>query len=383
MQIRVLGSGELDETRDIRSRAFGRLSDSAWAQSARMARPALEAGRQFAGFEGGRIVATGRLNDLTQWWQGRAVSVAGVGGVAVAPEARGRGLGRALLTDLLERCVRFGHPLAMLYPATTPLYRSLGWEHAGGLHHVELPAEALRTLAAERVPVRRVGPQDAEEVAAVVARVHEAAGDCGPIGWRHGVWRVLLGTEGHYTYLAEDGFVSYRWDGNGEGLEVTRLVAGSEGTLRALWALVGSGSSTAASVRACVAPSDPVLWAIRERECETVDRRQWMLRVVDAPAAIGARGFPAGVSARAALLIDDPDVPANAGHWHLTVEDGTGRLERSGGDPDPVRLGARGLAALYAGVPVPTLRRAGLLHGGDAGTLGAAFAATPYALDYF
>ena len=49
-------------------------------------------------------------------------------------------------------------------------------------------------------------------------------------------------------------------------------------------------------------------------------------------------------------------------------------------------LGARGLAALYAGTPLVTLRQAGLAAGGtaaDDAALDAAFAATPYMLDSF
>ncbi len=59
------------------------------------------------------------------------------------------------------------------------------------------------------------------------------------------------------------------------------------------------------------------------------------------------------------------------------------------GDPGrsvPLTLGARGLAALYAGTPVVTLRQAGLASGGSAdgdAALDAAFAATPYMLDVF
>ncbi|NDU72668.1 GNAT family N-acetyltransferase [Actinomadura sp. DSM 109109] len=383
MEIRALAADEADAVRDIRARAFGPLPDETWARRSRLVRQAAEAGRQFAGFDGGAVVATGALLDMTQWWHGRAVSAAGVSAVTVAPEERGRGLGRRLMTDLLERCADLGHPVAMLYPATTRLYRSLGWEHAGGRHHVDLATEALRTIAAERVPVRRAGPADAAEVAAVIGRAHREALDCGPVGWPEARWRELLDAPDGYHYLAEDGFLSYHWTEGNTGLEVTRLVASSERTLRALWAVVGSGSSTAASVRACVSPMDPVLWLPREREHETLHRSQWMLRVVDAPAAIAARGYPAGVAAGLALEIDDPWRPANSGHWRLEIEDGEGRLERSAADSGAVRLGPCGLAALYAGIPVATLRRAGLLSGGDAGALAAAFAATPFSLDYF
>ncbi|TDD86349.1 GNAT family N-acetyltransferase [Actinomadura darangshiensis] len=384
MEIRTLAWEEHGAVRDIRARAFGPLSDEAWRwRMEALHRPSFETGRQFAVFEDGRIVATAALHEMTQWWHGRAVSMGGVSGVTVAPEERGRGLGRGLVTGVLERCAAFGHPLAVLYPATTRLYRLLGWEHAGAQHHIEFPAEVLRTVAAGRVPVRRAGPQDAAEVAAVIGRTHESARDCGPVGWTEPRWRGALGSRDDYAYLAEDGFLSYRWSEGGSGLEVNRLVASSEATLRALWAIVGSGSSTAETIRACVSPMDPVLWLPGEREHENVHRSQWMLRVVDAPAAIAARGYPAGVTAGVPLDIDDPQRPANSGHWRLEVKDGEGRLERSAEDAGAVRLGPRGLSALYAGVPVPTLRRSGLLQGGDADALSAVFAATPFSLDYF
>jgi predicted acetyltransferase len=383
MEIRALAPEEMNAVRDVRARAFGPLPDEDWERRVQAARPSVEDGRHLAGFEDGRVVATGTVHEMTQWWHGKAVSMGGVSAVTVAPEERGRGLGRRVVAALLDLCAARGHPLAVLYPATTPLYRSLGWEHAGAQHHIAFSAEALRTVSAERVPVRRAGPEDAAEVAAVVGRAHESARDCGPVGWTEPRWRALLADRDDYAYLAEDGFLSYRWAEGNSGLEVTRLVASSESTSRALWAIVGSGSSTAESVKACVSPMDPVLWLLREREHDDVRRSQWMLRVVDAPAAIAARGYPAGVTAEVPVSIDDPQRPGNSGHWRLTIKDGEGRLERSAETSGAVHLGPRGLSALYAGVPVATLRRSGLLQGGDADGLSAAFAATPFSLDYF
>jgi len=109
--------------------------------------------------------------------------------------------------------------------------------------------------------------------------------------------------------------------------------------------------------------------------------------VVDAPAAIAARGFPAAVSLSVPLLIADHARPANSGRWDLTVAGGKGSLTpASQAEPAPVALGPRGLAALYAGTPLVTLRQAGLASGGspeDDAALDAAFAATPYMLDNF
>ncbi|MFB4319411.1 enhanced intracellular survival protein Eis [Actinomadura sp. 21ATH] len=382
MEIRALDEGHWPAVRDLLEQAFGLRTEPHWKSTAERVRPATAAGRQFGAFDGGRLVGTALIHDMTQWWYGRPVPMGGIGGVAVAPDARGRGIGRALMTGVLEGCARSGYALSMLYPATSPLYRSLGWEHAGALHGVALPAEALRTVRAEPVEVRRAGPDDAAEVVRVIGRAHRDARHCGPVGWDEERWRGTLAEPGDYFYLAADGFLHYRWaEGNGS-LQVKKLVAGSERTLRGLWALVGSGSSTARTVHAEVAPHDPVFWLLRERTSEEVGRERWMLRVVDAPKAIKGRGYPAGVTADLPLVIDDAGVGANAGAWRLVVKDGEGRLERAAEGPGAVRLGAGGLAALYAGVPAATLRAAGLLDG-DAPELDAVFAADPFALDFF
>jgi len=120
------------------------------------------------------------------------------------------------------------------------------------------------------------------------------------------------------------------------------------------------------------------------------------------PAAIAARGFPAAVSVSVPLTVHDQARPGNSGRWQLTVADGKGALIPDGpvstgaspADPPshsdraaaPLRLGARGLAALYAGTPVGALRLSGLASGGtpdDDAALDAAFAATAYMLDDF
>jgi hypothetical protein len=136
---------------------------------------------------------------------------------------------------------------------------------------------------------------------------------------------------------------------------------------------------------------------LREQDANIAERQSWMLRLLDAPAAIAARGFPA-TDLTVPLQITDDLRAANSGRWELTVRAGTGRLSRyrtsqvpaSADPPSPagpaLDLGPRGLAALYAGTPVATLRRAGLAAGGSPAAdaaLDGAFAATPFMLDDF
>src|SRR5208282_2066676 len=204
-----------------------------------------------------------------------------------------------------------------------------------------------------------------------------------PITWDEATMRRWLTRPGRYAdsdryaYLAQDGFLGYRWQRGNDEIFVDRVVAASAATTQALWAVAASNSSVAETVRAQVGPADPLWWLLREQDADIAERESWMLRLLDAPAAIAARGFPA-TDIAVPLNITDDLCPANSGRWDLTVRAGVGFLSlgrtdtgttpghpaRSPG-PAPLALGARGLAALYAGTPVATLRRAGLAEGGS------------------
>ena len=93
---------------------------------------------------------------MRQWWHGRSMPMAGVAAVMVAPEHRRQGLGRSLMTVLLDAIAGRGYPVSVLYPATTPIYRSLGWELAGGHHRAVIPARTLGAFIPADV-TRRAG----------------------------------------------------------------------------------------------------------------------------------------------------------------------------------------------------------------------------------
>lgn len=393
-----------DEYFDVTMRSFG-PTDAARVRP--NIEPIVAAGRCLGAFDGDRLVGTALYHDMRQWWHGRPVKMAGAADVKVAPEYRGQGAGRALMTALAGLMTDHGYPLSVLYPATMGIYRSLGWEIAGHRHEAALPARALSSLARPDVKapgIRRPGPGDAAEVLEVIGRAHQAARDCGPITYDEATVRRWLTNPGRYAdkdryaYLARDGFLGYRWHRGNDEIFVERVAAASAGTTQALWAVVASNASVVDTVRAQVGPSDPLWWMLREQDANIADRESWMLRLLDAPAAIAARGFPA-TDLAVPLQITDDLRPANAGRWDLTVRAGTGRLSRSRteqvsaradparpGGQAPLALSARGLAALYAGTPVATLRRAGLADGGSPAAdaaLDGAFAATPYMLESF
>ena len=380
-----LTADQLTEVLEIRLRSFGQLPASAREEWLSDGREFVADGRFFGVLAGDKVVAGARIWDFDQWWAGRPVRMAGVAGVVVAPEFRGRGVGSLLMRGVLERSKAYGFPLTALYPATVVVYRHLGYEFAGGRYKFSFPAADVRVLGGKEVEVRQGGPDDAARLLELVAEVRSAGRESGMLRWPEAKVREWLGESETFSYLADDGFVVYTWDGS--DLRVDEIVAGSEATARALWATVGSGSSIARSVHAYVAPHDPIHLFLGHEADHTAQVQRWMLRLLDPQAAITARGWLPGVAVETEFEIDDAELPDNAGRWRLAVAGGAAELTASTGSGSVPRLTARGLAALYGGTPLASLRAAGLATGGlpaDDALLDTAFAGpAPYMLDFF
>ena len=395
----ITADDDFEAQLDLGQRAFGIYSERQRQSFLRNARRQAGRGLFLGAFLGGRPAGAAMIYHHEQYWLGRPVPCAGVASVKVAPEYRGRGTGRALMTELLALMADRGYLVSALYPATTPIYRSLGWELAGAKHQFSVPAHALRALVTPDLggslpepPVRRASPDDGALVNEVIGRSYRLGRHAGPITWDADTQRDWLADPALYSYLAGDpaeGFAAYRWGHGGtEELFVEQVAAVTPGALRALWSVIASNASVTRTVTGWTGPSDPFWWLTRERDATISRRSMWMLRVVDAPAAIAARGFPPGVSVSVPLQLRDQLRPANTGPWELTVSNGTASLRPNGGvvPTDPLTLGPRGLAALYAGIPVGSLRLSGLAEGGDPdadAALDGAFAATPFMVDDF
>jgi predicted acetyltransferase len=403
LEIRPLSlDDDLDAQMDLAERAFGAMS-AADREGWRHGTQARVAGGQYLGaFLDGHPVGSAYWHDMRQWWAGRALPMAGVASVKIAPEARGGGLGRQLMTEVLRGIAAGGYPLSALYPATMPIYRSLGWELAGGRYLAVIPARSLRSLAgpdpaisagdpatpddAARAEFRRVVPGDGPEVIAVLGRAHQAARDCGPVTRDVGSVEQWLASAETYRYISGDAFLAYRWRRRDGGLAADWAVAATPDAQRALWSILAGHSSTADTVEVRIAPGSPVWWLQSERDVQLVNLSMWMLRVVDAPAAIAGRGFGTGLSGSVRIRVTDNALPENTGTWELTVAGGAGKLERAQASPGALTVGARGLAALYAGTPAATLRMAGLAAGGspeDDWFLSAAFPGPAWMIDDF
>ena len=397
LEIRPLSlNDDLDAQRQLSEQAFGVMSAGERESWRRGTETRIAAGRFLGAFLGGRPVGSACWHDMRQWWAGREVPMAGIASVKIAPDARGQGLGRQLMAEVLREVAALGYPLSALYPATMPIYRSLGWELAGGRYHAVMPSRALRSLAgpdltpspndSAHAELREAVPGDGASIISVLSRAHGASRDCGPVTRDvESVETWLAADESAYRYLSDEAFLAYRWTPGNDGLAADWAVASTPRSERAIWSILAGHSSTADTVEVRTWPGSPLWWLMRERDAQIAKLSMWMLRVVDAPSAVARRGFGRGLGGTVRISIDDSS-PVNAGTWELTVADGTGKLERTGAAPEALRVGARGLAALYAGTPLSALRLAGLAAGGspaDDEFLTAAFPGPAWMIDAF
>jgi predicted acetyltransferase len=346
-------------------------------------------------YDAARLVGIAAVHSYRQWFAGRDIPMAGLASVAVAPEARGRGVGRALLGAAINRAYEDGAAISVLYPSVPPVYRSAGWELAGVLASAELPTSALSRARAvnvlgaaepEPVTLRPAEKDDLDAVHALYTAVASPA--VGPLTRTGPLFDVakLLTLDG--ALLAERagdpvGYVCFDRGGD-PGLTVYDLVGGAPDVLAELLRVIGSWEMVAPKVR--LRAVDPALLAL----CVPVPVPLswdfiWMARLIDVQKAVAGRGWPVTVRTEVDLELVDSDAPWQSGRWRLEVGDGSGTLERGG--TGAVRVHVRGLSSLFTGfASTVALRAAGLLDGDAvaAARLDAAFAGhLPWMVDYF
>jgi predicted acetyltransferase len=396
LRTRDVVEADLPAVLSIRNRSFGPLGIGGEDWWRRVSAETL-GGRMLAVVdESDRVLGAGRIRPFEQAWGGRHLRMGGVAGVYVEPSARGAGVATALTRALITRMGELGDVVSCLFPTTATLYRRSGYEiggfqtrttYAGHVLRELGSAGAGRDISTKGFAIRPAAPDDAELMHELTREAQVRHGVSGPMVPAAETFRGMLERDELISYVVDDGFVVY---GLSDGaVTVEHLVAASAESASALWGVVGSGSSAAPTVHTYLDPRDPVTLVLGGMAATEVRQTAWMGRVVDLAAAFGARGFAAHTSLDAALVVDDPEAPANTGIWALSVAGGRGtaiRDDASPAGPEVLRVGARGLSALWCGWSVSRLRQAGLASGGtpdgDA-ALDAVFTATPYITEYF
>src|SRR3954447_9380989 len=117
------------------------------------------------------VAAFSRVRPFGQFFGGRSVPMAGYSPVGVAPEFRGRGLGSIVTADHFPVLRERGEVLAGLMPATTKLYRGVGFELGAVWTNRALPIRSLQMLPPQPgVVVRRATLDDVPAIEACYSR---------------------------------------------------------------------------------------------------------------------------------------------------------------------------------------------------------------------
>lgn len=355
---------------DIIAQAFGMRQEDCLV---RMKRAAETGGRLHLLREDGAVAATVNMVPMGQWFGGKRVPMMGIASVGVAPERRGRGTATRLMQEALRTAREMGAALSTLYPATQPVYRRVGFEQAGARFEIRTQAANLEFVE-RSVSLRPIQPSDEEAIRACytqAAREQQGWLDRSAYIWTRQV--SPLG-ETAYGYLVEgargvEGYVYLvrRPRAHVIALDIvlTDLVALTPAAGRRLLGFLGDHRSMARDVIWYGGPSEPLLLHLREQTYEVKHDYHWMLRVLDVPAALEARGYPEGLSGALHLEVSDELFPENHGRFVLEVDAGSARVRRGG--EGRLRLDVRALVPLYSGqYSAAELKAAGRLEGDEA-----------------
>ena len=369
--IRLLGDDDREQAYHLSNLVFG------GDLSAPMPEDPPPAGPRVGAFdERDRLVAKAFARPYDQWWGGRPVPMAGIAGVAVGPEHRGKGLVRRMMDALLETT---DAPVSSLFPTAPSIYRPLDWEVAGTYDSTPIPLTWLPTKATVDVRAAEDGDLPAiaalyEERGATSSGLLVREGESFPKGIK-GILEIDVVTvaveagvlTGYASYSRGRGYV------NGGPLTLWDCIVRTPDAMQSLLAGLAGWSSVVDDVRWRGSTEDLAL-SIKRSLPPPSKSQPWMLRVLDPVAAVAARGFaPGSTSASFAM---------GGSGYRLEVADGQGQLSAVPADDLPV-VQPRGLALLYAGIATGRLARNGLADR-DLPELEEAFRGPrPEILDYF
>ncbi len=325
--------------------------------------------------EGGRAVACLMHVPMGHFLLGERVSTVGIAGVAVALEHRGRGAARRIMDESTREIARSGAGLSTLYPATQTLYRAAGYERAGKLLHVRIPAVALGQKREEAVSVRRLEEGDeaaVTELQRCVAREQHGYLDRNDYMWSRARRPGQKPTRG-FGFFADgalEGYLHMKNEPAGDraphhDVWLTDVVGATARAGRAILGFLHDQRSLVEHVSFRTGPEATLLNLLRENHYDQETSLDWMARITCLEAAVASRGYPEHARAAIDLDVRDPVIEKNAGRWTLSVEGGEARLERGGSGRVVLEVGP--LAALYTGYLSPaSLRRLGWLDASDA-----------------
>ncbi|HEV8565447.1 MAG TPA: GNAT family N-acetyltransferase [Actinomycetota bacterium] len=326
-------------------------------------------------FVGGASAASMRLGVPG----GIDVPVAGITGVGVKPTHRRRGISTALMRRQLDDVRGRGEALAALYASEAGIYGRFGFGLATFTGSIEIEVGRSAFVRGYR-PSGRVRLLAREDALPLFRIVYDRARPLRPgapdLDDRWFQWLFFVGKRDEdqppfwAVHESDEGEpdacvvykVKHEWPGSVPKLElsVEFLIAATPQAHADIWRYVFD-IDLVHHVKGWNRPVDePLLHLLREprRLGLTVEDGMW-IRLVDVPAALGARGY-AG-DGRAVFEVRDPFCPWNEDRHELVVEAGRAACGPTDDAPD-IACSVNDLGAVYlGGSTFGQLARAGLV----------------------
>ena len=345
--------------------------------------------------DGGVIVGHAFLFPLEGWFGGARVRVGGVASVGVAPEARGRGVGSALVEHLHGVARERGDAVTVLYAFRQAFYARLGYAATSATQRLRLDPRAVPAWSRPGARVRAARGEDREDMARL--RDEAAREGTGMLARTRRHWDALLCDE-RTTWLVLEGgatlgYVAFSLEQEEPHakttLHVHEVVARGAEAERHLWAALASQRGQVADVHVELPIDHPLVHALVD-----ADRARFgdvrlehtlgeiaagpMVRLVDVGRALAARGWRADGTLRLDVGADALVLEARAGRASVTP------ARTAGPSTAPCDLSvrdARDLAAIaFGGLTPAHAERLGMavLHAQTRATVEDVFATPPY-----
>ncbi|MGF1479413.1 MAG: enhanced intracellular survival protein Eis [Cyanophyceae cyanobacterium] len=308
--------------------------------------------------QAGEVVGGLAIYRMGQWYGEQCVPMAGIAGVGVAPEHRGTGVARQLMSSTLQELHRLDVPISVLYAATQRLYRQVGYEQGGMRCRWELPTAAI-TLQ-ELSPLQSVNPADYYEVFQKIY-TQQAKKNNGNLNRNQAIWENVGDVSEDsilYSYVVGEpsqpnGYILFTQVRSPDGffLQIRDWATLSAAAVRRIWSFLAAHRSQIERVQWFGASYDPRLLLLSEQAAHVLHQEAWMLRIINVSQALSVRGYPLGVEAELHLDVRDDLIAANNGKFCLKVSQGRGKVTPGGNGDFSVNI--RGLSPLYTGYLSP------------------------------
>lgn len=302
----------------------------------------------------GRVMGGLKIYPMGQWFGGQRVTMGGIAGVAIGPEYRGTGAATELMRQVLRQLYDQGVALSTLYPAVQRLYRNVGYEQAGMHCEFCLSPESLQERD-RHLPITAIDPTDyalLEQIYRQRAQATNGNLDRHPTLWKR---IVTAKTDPLHAYLigsqtAPEGYLIFHHSTKHSSFDLylRDVVMLSKQAGQRFWTFLADHRSMVKQVFWLGPSVDPLTCLLAEQPWQMIDSKRWLLRVVNVPKALAARGYPLGLTTELSFAIQDDLLSENNGCFTLQVTDGRGAVLPGGSGE--LHLHVRGLAPLYSGL---------------------------------